>query len=32
MFEMTYERGMNVSSLETLCLAGEELGLDGVQV
>eukprot|EP00959_Pyramimonas_sp_CCMP1952_P311231 6513498-Pyramimonas_sp.AAC.1 len=30
MFEMTYERGMNVSSLETLCLAGDELELDGV--
>uniref|UniRef100_A0A7S0WXS5 DSBA-like thioredoxin domain-containing protein n=1 Tax=Pyramimonas obovata TaxID=1411642 RepID=A0A7S0WXS5_9CHLO len=31
MFEMTYERGLNVSSLETLCLAGDELELDGVQ-
>ena len=31
MFEMTYERGLNVSSLETLCLAGDELELDGVK-
>lgn len=30
MFEMTYERGLNVSSLETLALAGEELGLGDV--